>query len=810
MPIRALIIAIESYPALNEQMAGTLKGTLDTALEFREWLITAKQIQPQHLLFCSEPRLPESTSGATREDIRKAILALRNQDPGVGDTQEFYFFFSGHGYSQMGLGKVPTGNALIAADYQDHINTGDRALSHEEIVRIFRYVLGPGVHYHFVDVCRFARSEDEYPVGSLAVPARPMETGQATVHVLYSTSVGDAARVDSRFGQAMVAGLHGTSRAKQWFAPPPPPRLSVRFQSLCEYIKSRVRGQVPDPNPSDAGPGILLELPHPASPKQCTITVANAQAAHTFELILTDDMGMELQRHTFTGPSFQLSLPPRDYYVQLLMRDGQVMPDGSVPLDLYEDAALAFEVIPSSSLEGLWTFSSSGGLESAWDPHATRSTPVVTTGSLEVRLPSTATGTLRHATTGEVRPLLAGTPQSLPPGHYELQVRDRDGSLIRDSRLEIGPDTTQTVDLTTPASRLHEEIIHAIPHGSHQEGGADFSESLGLVTDQDPALWLAILGASRITQRPHDASDFYKLRDLSLATFTDVPPGRSALYVLTGLEDDVGPLQAGLSIFQKPAEIAWRPITPVPGFHHLSHHAETLTPGTQLISLAFGKVSVMTFATAFLPNRATLITVTQDRHGSIQLHQMLLPLGHLEEQLPARVRHSAFSDGSRLRSVKFIVQSQRAFRRRQEDDPANKISASELEELLYGKWLDPVMAALASYELLRRGRFDHLLEVADNMQTFFPEMPDSAALSRLLASNKALIQQTAARSPSDLERLGRIQAAAALERRGWPLFQDGLAAFEANVENSLPLPAARLDYQNMWTLWRGAVPNPNR
>jgi hypothetical protein len=344
--------------------------------------------------------------------------------------------------------------------------------------------------------------------------------------------------------------------------------------------------------------------------------------------------------------------------------------------------------------------------------------------------------------------------------------------------------------------------------GAHQGGAADFSESLGPLADQDPALWIALLGAAQIVRRPRDQGDFYKLRDLPLAQFTRVKSGGSALYLLVGLEEDVGTLRVGLSSSKKPKPARWSEVKCAEGFQRLFHHSNFFArPRSALLSLAVGKISVVTFATAFLPNRATLVTVTQDRHGALQVHQMMLPLGHLVHKMPETVRDHLYVRGrggpSRTRSVKFIVQAQRAFRQRQDIDSKGRVNAQELQELLYGKWLDPVMAALASYELLRRGKREHLLEVADNLQRYFSDFPDSGALARLVT---AMVPRKRL-SLADASRLRRL-AKAKLPNGGWPLFLDGLAAFE-NYEHNLPLPAARLDYRGMWTLWRGALANPN-
>jgi hypothetical protein len=788
MSLRALIIAVEKYPVLREALAGDLSDTIATALAFREWLVTTKQVSEANIFFCSEPRVPVSTAGATRADIRMAILKLR--DAGAGDTSELYFFFSGHGYAQLGMGKEPTANALLASDYESHSNTSDNALSHDEIVRVLRCVLGPGVHFHFIDVCRFGRKEEDFPVGNLAIPAKPRDTGQATVHVLYSTSLGDAARVNSAFGDALVEGLHGKARAKEWFMPTAPPRkLAVRFQSLANHIRAQVKGQIPDPNPSESGPGVIYEFIPPME-KRCTITVTNAQPTDSFDMLLGDADQQEIRRETFAGARHEFQRLPNDYHVAVTKAGSRVEPAGWVHVDLFEDAAKNFRLIT----------------EIPPDPTGVVP-PILPEGSsmLNVLLPATAHGVLRKTSTGQDIPLTGVGPGQLMAGHYELEVKDADGWTVRRQSIEARPGSEQTIDLTPAPTPLHEEILRAVP-------GADFSESFGgPLADQDPALWLALLGAARIVRRPHDDGDFSKLKDLPhlpLEQLVQVLPGGSALYLLVGLEENGGSLHVGHSTMGNPIPYRWERVKTVRGFQHLSHHAAPMSPGPGLLSLSLGKISIITLATAFLPNRATLVTVTQDRHGSLQVHQMMLPMGHLVDELPAEVRDRAYFEDeqgrSRTRSVKFIVQAQRAFRQRQEMNPENQPRTRELESLLYGKWLDPVMAALASYELLRRGKREHLVEVADNMQTYFSGLPDSGALARLV------IEATPSRtelSPNNLDRFNRLVARAASPRRGWPLFLDGLAAFEDN-ERNLPLPASRLDYRGMWTLWRGAVPNP--
>ena len=87
-----------------------------------------------------------------------------------------------------------------------------------------------------------------------------------------------------------------------------------------------------------------------------------------------------------------------------------------------------------------------------------------------------------------------------------------------------------------------------------------------------------------------------------------------------------------------------------------------------------------------------------------------------------------------------------------------------MEEMLYGKWLDPLLALTAIYEIVRRG--------------------DVTVAQQLLKSKKK---------------------AAALT--GIPLLRESLLRAPQLMEK-LPLPAGLLDYGSIWTSWLGAVKSP--
>ena len=90
-------------------------------------------------------------------------------------------------------------------------------------------------------------------------------------------------------------------------------------------------------------------------------------------------------------------------------------------------------------------------------------------------------------------------------------------------------------------------------------------------------------------------------------------------------------------------------------------------------------------------------------------------------------------------------------------------------ELLHGQVIDPVMTLMVCYECVRRGHEATkklmVSEVIPNLEKYFPDIPDTAAVAELLGLSRLL--------PSSP-----------------PLFTEGLLAFP-DWEDSLPYPAGK-------------------
>src|SRR5262249_15776138 len=102
MPYRALIIGIENYAAVEDgSLAKSLPGTVKSAGDFKDWLSAKWRAEgvgetDTQMIICSEPALSGGRP-ATTKSILSAILELKRD--GQGATDEFFFFFSGRGFS---------------------------------------------------------------------------------------------------------------------------------------------------------------------------------------------------------------------------------------------------------------------------------------------------------------------------------------------------------------------------------------------------------------------------------------------------------------------------------------------------------------------------------------------------------------------------------------------------------------------------------------------------------------------------------------------------------------------------------------
>lgn len=756
MPARALIIAIEDYPA-STTLVKQLPGTNASAEKFRDWLIGKKGLDAQSILACAAPACAWRTTGTTHDEIVAELSKLATNWQHE-NNEELYFFYSGHGFSHETAKERIEIDVFVAADFVDPDNSGDACLQFQEIQKKLLTAMGPGNHYYFIDACRneMTREQIEVPIMGKRFPVAAR--GRSKYYALYSTALHQVARVQSGFADLLLQGLHGAGTAKRWEKGD----LFVTFVDLRKYVRDKLQNQEIDARIGADEDGFILQI-DPIPDYVCDVTVVNAAPNDSFTLKVSHTL-IPARKHQFTGGNIKIKLKPFDYFLQVTHPSAEVVqiapPSG--PVSLYDTAVAQFKKLPAAP-------------QAAQPPAAAQPTGMI---NVKLRGGPTTDIQLTNDESGDSIDKKGGDMDAnVMPGRYTAHIAER-GVEIERRELMIEPNKPLNIDLLDqqPQSPTRERILYAFTH-SKTSRYADFSESLGPTVNPDLSLWLSIFGASHIVQDPRG---FELLQHLQLDRFDDLQIGDSPVYVLFGSDRPGRSLRIGLSDY---ADVQWQSLQAVKTLVNVYERRLPATEGLHLLSLQVADESPVSLAVYCLPNRVTFVAVAEDAAGRLRIHQYLLPVHTLSQYLDPRVRE--YIDMRPLAVVRTIALAQTRFARNQKLQPESTTTEEEQDwyALLSGKWLDPIMSLIACYEILRNGKVDEsryfLGTVINNLRTYFPGLPDTE-----------IIAYRAGIPPNPIDNA--------------PLLTDGLLLLEGS-EDLLRLPASRIDYSSPWTLWRGAV-----
>lgn len=640
--------------------------------------------------------------------------------------------------------------------------------------------MGPGTHFYFVDACRNPVSAKDVNPGGLGWRRPTSQLGQPGVFTLFAAERGNVAAVRSGFAPAVVDGLAGRGRAKRREGV----EMWVSFDSLRTYLETALAQRVdPEPGP---GPGHILRI-DPIPSYRCTVQVKNAGNADQFTATLMNAYGVQVgQSVQFQGGETALQAQPDDYFVQVTHKQYALNPSTPAKADLYDDCTVEFEktaqpVAPAA-------------------PYVP-APPV----PVSVTAPPSAMLEITDLKTGEVvsqpQTIFAGSfAGTLWPGAYQVRVLESEWSAVRDFRFVVDPSPSPAgtghaaamsslhtglhIDAASrDPSPLRDALLNVIP-GQHDSVHADFSEQLGPLANQDLGLWLSIVGASRIL----GAQEFSKLDNLPLASFADVKVGAAPIYLLAGAE---GSSEVAAAAVRRPGAIGPQlaPLHPVPGVPGLSELRADTVFGMHLVYFRFGDAATSATVAYSLPNRATLFVVATNAAGETRIHQFILPLARLKQYLsPAE---QGLQPANLLEAIRFATLAQtQASRLRSpapppagdpQKDPQLTKDNDSWNGLLYGKWLDPITALLAAYQLAGNPKTETALgflkQTLANLRAWFPTLPDTEVVARIAGLPHA-------------------------EPQSSPLFLAGLQALE-NPEALTPLPMGKLNYAGPWITWLG-------
>lgn len=758
MPDRALIIAIERYDKARDGFtAKELAGTLAAGLAFRDWLREKWKQEGKlggEIFFCSEPQVAGGR-GADGKSIVDALIELG--DHGRDQTDTLFVYFSGHGFRLAGE-TIKLADVLVAADFEDVRRSAASCFKLDALVDGLRTSLGHGTHFYFIDACR---NEVTKAIASSIMPFDGQGSEEPSVFVLQSTIPGAPALVAGPFAKRLMEGLRGAGKAKVW-EPPATDSMKVRFDSLRKYLKEQLKDVQPITQVTSGELGesdVVLATIAPVKPVNLSI-VLDGTGPVVSGTALIAPFGGGATQHPITAATTVVPLPPNDYKVSVAVDQGGVTPDGAVDVSLYEDRETRFTV----------------GGRKARDIGA----GAAVVRNVTVSLPTGTELVMRHLGSGVERTFAQSEAATLPAGAYATVYRSRQGELLRRSEVVVEAERHLAV---APAAWAGAPALESIAKRFPQhDGGVDFSESLGgPIVDPDPDIWLAILAGGRVIG---SQANFNKIAALPLAEFSNEVAGASPVYVLAALPESRMKLRVGLG--RKDAPIEWTTAKEPRGMKGVYEAVMHPAAGQTFVTLAVGDQPAYTVTTLASPNRCTSIVLSLGDDGQPRVGQYLLPIGHLVDRLEPFVQ-GMLASRNPLKDVHTLALLTRAFRKRRRIE--TEFGSSQLVELLYAKWLDPIATSIATYECVRRNvNRDLLPTVAGNMRMFFGDLPDTPAIARLAGVG----------SPPPI---------------GVPLFLDGLRAFPdhaAALEPWMPHPAGLLDYSGPWTVWRGAVDVPRR
>jgi hypothetical protein len=841
MPDTALVIGIDGYGPEEWRLGGAVRD----ALAFARWVTATGGVPATHLKLLLSPLagapvdLPAGAvlqGPATSQAIVDAVADLQNAAAGGG---RLWVYYAGHGVAV----RWSSDPLLVPVDFTDPQRHGRLLVGFSQVIPAL--TTAPFAEQIFlIDACRdFALKNYRPPAVTSAVGAFVPEDDAEIAeerprqYVLYSVAPGQRAN-DLGKGVWTDTLLEGLGRRSYQVVEleqgrDGAPRYEIRLGELARWVRRRVEERIarifqrdakkyvqkpeyiPDPRGED--PLLAAFAEDEVPPVQVDVFVEPSFALRTCKVavlqyvaglrkwIEIDSSGPPVE------PPASFQLPPSNYSFRaqaerytLLSKPWSVEEEPTVELTLEEapppDVPRAPESVPRV------------------DDDPVRTVRGIDFGSYSMNVPDRSPGGVltvsspdRYATievlderkrvertgVGRLEDLL------LEPGIYRVRLR-LPGSLPVERTLEVRAGSEQQVELELPPARLAPDHLDLLRPALGPVGGARLASLLAFAAyaAQQPAgdAGLRRLGVHPLQLSPGFTSGFLALVGSAAA---DGPNPRlfprECFLRLRGAD--------GL-------EVSEGFFTPLDGLPAAVQHQMALTePGSLQAELHLPGFAPTCYSVTALPDRLTLLIAVVETDGSVEVQQYLIPA-------PGRPRFvPEYVDG--VDDLRRLELAQSFYATGERDVALGAVGEGNLSELLYGKWLDPLLGCLAGYILVRRGQLEDfagsvwagepdVLEDPEgpvaaaarerepipsalrNLVAFFPDLPDVHVLAGLS-------------DPVEERRSGHFERAL---RRGLPVFAEGARALAAWARRQgavlpppLAEPLARLLPGSTWTAW---------
>ncbi|WP_158848769.1 trypsin-like peptidase domain-containing protein [Saccharothrix deserti] len=775
----AIVIGIDRYD--NPDFA--LSGAVSDALRFADWASAHGDVPPENLRL-----LLSSTTDIDREHgaaDSAAIAAVVHEvlQGAAAQADRLFFHYAGHGLTAPGIVTGGPGEPMLVPSDVAVWTRDERLLvGFSQVITRLRMVR-PATQFFFIDACRDFTLEGVYqpvigPATSAWVPVGDAEQALSAQHILYATSPGQRAAEDERrrqgiFTPALVDGLLGAHRALAWSQELG--QYEVRFSTLARHVKAAVRRrlaavegadefvQEPQTPLTGAEDAVLARFAPDEVPKvQVRIQVDPRLARQACRLKVAYPLPGTEAVIWVDGPPVEQSsvveLPPFDYtfsaespgYTEVRQSHG-----------VYEPRVIALR------------------LDSRSDP-ARSDVPEGGDGELVVTSPDSSA--VIGIWNGERKQVASGSGMvyaRLGPGLYRARLMLPEGG-GGERLVEVVAGRIMSIVLDAPPPALTAapmELLRRHEIRPDEHGYLEPAEQLGPMARPSLGSLLAFAALAA-----NGAEQAERLRGLGVADVWDLPHGGSAVLAIVGSNRSEGlPADAELVVRDQWGSTLDRGLFDVlPRFPVAAQRHVVLPPGPAHVELRFPGHTPTRYAITRLPNRITVLVTVLEPHGRVEVQQYLLPAAG--DNPKARLD---------LRRMHRIELAQRFYSTGQ-----SVPRLDDLDDLLYGKWIDPLLGCLAGYMLIRQGETDRFSAIAvHNMLRHFPGLPDSYVLAALC-------------EPEERDELFERALAT-----GIPVFAEGFRAlYEWVVASGRPVPPEMADIAtdsvpgSPWTAWAADRP----
>jgi hypothetical protein len=318
------------------------------------------------------------------------------------------------------------------------------------------------------------------------------------------------------------------------------------------------------------------------------------------------------------------------------------------------------------------------------------------------------------------------------PGIYRARVLA--GSLQSNERIiDLRPGERKSVDLDAPATQLGASQMRALSLHRITADHRGYMHPSELVGDLAGVRLGNILALSVLAANWPNNTEMTRLRSLGVRPAKRIRPSEGCVCVLLGTIERPGATDVRESAAVVDGKVGRLAPLQVPG---TGQWQTSLPAGGHIVELRIAGAARERLPVSILPGRITVVVTTVGDRGTSERRLFCFPINPATQFDP-----QVLNPQKLLR----LDEAQERYAR------AARMDDEDMEQLLFGKWLDPLLGCMGGYALARVGKLERYIGTPEpnvrpgvpgpsamqNMLNLFGDLPDSHILAGLSEPGRA-------------------------------------------------------------------------